>query len=83
MSKGDGGPAFPDNRGHMGMSLRDWFAGQALAGNCSLIDERTPRTPEEKADVEKWRDRLREKDARFCYAMADAMLKAREGTKNG
>lgn len=33
--KNDGGPAFPrDERflGHNGMSLRDWFAGQALAG---------------------------------------------------
>ena len=82
MSKEDGGPP-PLIAENGRMSLRDWFAGQALAGNCSLIDERTPRTPEEKADVEKWRDRLREKDARFCYAMADAMLKAREETKNG
>ena len=32
----DGGPAFPqdsDQYGPQGMSLRDWFAGQALAGN--------------------------------------------------
>ncbi|MCK9549179.1 hypothetical protein [Aquamicrobium sp.] len=39
----DGGPAFPTEQGHCpdgtwnqsfepGMSLRDWFAGQALAG---------------------------------------------------
>lgn len=29
----DGGPAFPvDSSGISGMSLRDWFAGQALAG---------------------------------------------------
>jgi hypothetical protein len=30
----DGGPAFPRHAydGHDGMSLRDWFAGQALAG---------------------------------------------------
>ena len=82
MNKENGGPP-PLISENGRMSLRDWFAGQALAGNCSLIDERTPRTPEEKADVEKWRDRLREKDARFCYAMADAMLKAREETKNG
>lgn len=42
MSKNDGGPAFPvlelDQRSgnvfaqHMGTSLRDWFAGQALQG---------------------------------------------------
>lgn len=41
----DGGPAFPnkDELGSMipGMSLRDWFAGQALAGimsNPALLD---------------------------------------------
>jgi hypothetical protein len=37
MAKIDGGPAFPLpvtewNPGNAGMSLRDWFAGQALAG---------------------------------------------------
>lgn len=39
----DGGPAFPLQSigpdfmpGHCGMSLRDWFAGQALAGLCTL-----------------------------------------------
>ena len=32
----DGGPAFPNNDAHgcafSGMTLRDWFAGQALVG---------------------------------------------------
>jgi hypothetical protein len=28
----DGGPAFPTADYRTGMSLRDWFAGQALAG---------------------------------------------------
>ena len=34
MTINDGGPAFPRHAydGHDGMSLRDWFAGQALAG---------------------------------------------------
>lgn len=40
-----------------GMSLRDWFAGQALA---SFV----PDTPQNKAEA--------------AYAIADAMLKARE-----
>jgi len=40
-TKDDGGPAFPRNEryadgdlavAHQGMTLRDWFAGQALAG---------------------------------------------------
>lgn len=41
-SKDDGGPAFPTEPNtqpgfyrHHGMSLRDWFAGQALAGMLS------------------------------------------------
>jgi len=50
MSEPDGGPAFPFSalarrqlvesiyRDNEGMSLRDWFAGQALAGLCA----RTP-----------------------------------------
>jgi len=34
MTINDGGPAFPRHAydGHDGMTLRDWFAGQALAG---------------------------------------------------
>ena len=28
----DGGTAFPDDRSQVGMTLRDYFAGQALAG---------------------------------------------------
>lgn len=43
----DGGPAYPSQQGEcadgtwnqtyeQGMSLRDWFAGQALAGLCAL-----------------------------------------------
>jgi hypothetical protein len=28
----DGGPAFPYRDRYPGMTLRDWFAGQALAG---------------------------------------------------
>jgi len=35
----DGGPAFPAqdncNSRYPGMTLRDWFAGQALAGICA------------------------------------------------
>jgi hypothetical protein len=47
-TKNDGGPAFPPHGGETlyhrisdGMSLRDWFAGQALAGlvaNANLLD---------------------------------------------
>ena len=63
------GPAFPGRQpaspvafgieGYQpGMSLRDWFAGKALA----MV---TPDTPDGKASE--------------AYAVADAMLRAREG----
>jgi hypothetical protein len=64
----DGGPAFPMPRFHTwqdevpGMSLRDWFAGQALAGLCAnrdYVDESFPSIAE------------------YAYHHADAMLKAR------
>ena len=71
----DGGPAFPVpdlhpgavQVGSSGMSLRDWFAGQALvAGGTGrmpgAIEVVNPH------DV-----------AKKCYTYADAMLRAREG----
>ena len=67
-----GGAAFPiphsnDPRSYEsepGMSLRDWFAGQALAGKMS-IDSIEYLTPQDIADR--------------CYRQADAMLAARQG----
>ena len=71
-TRDDGGPAFP-HRGlnsdgctdiiEPGMTLRDWFAGQALAGmlanpNCGLSNGSL---------------------ARRSYNIADAMLAARKG----
>lgn len=48
-----------------GMSLRDYFAAKAVAGMMASRDPRTPRfNPED--------------DAAYVYAVADAMLKARE-----
>ncbi len=65
--KDDGGPAFPhdfDQRvdGYAGMALRDWFAGQALAG---LLTHPASR--------ENWRESV----VTEAYAMADSMLAAR------
>lgn len=63
----DGGPAFPSERVNeystpkRGMSLRDWFAGQALAG--LLADSNAKGTKSEYV-----------KDA---YGIADTMLAAR------
>ena len=73
-SYSDGGAAFPmphhhdSTKGcyhqfHAGMTLRDWFAGQALAGMMAHKDS------------SKW---TRNEVAGDCYAYADAMLKARE-----
>ena len=60
----DGGPAFPLPSGHPGMTLRDWFAGQALAG---MLDFKTAETEED--------DWL----ARIAYGIADAMIAERDG----
>lgn len=78
MNKPSGGPAFPvvqtiqTNPGDYGfapppqegMTLRDYFAGQALAGNCGF-----PTGPEgvQASDL-----------AVEAYRIADAMLEARE-----
>ena len=73
----DGGPAFSqaaDATGypaHTGMSLRDWFAGQALSG--ILAGGFADTIPHD--DVNGGRD-----VAFFAYQYADAMLKVREAS---
>jgi hypothetical protein len=65
----DGGPAFPNlgynaDKNYNGMTLRDWFAGQAMTaiiGSLYCAPETTFKEVSGKA-----------------YAQADAMLKARE-----
>ena len=63
----DGGPAFPitENglQGYNGMSLRDWFAGMALQGKATRLNN-----PHEHRDIL----------SSDCYDVADAMLAARE-----
>ena len=62
-----GEPAFPcptiSIGQHQGMTLRDYFAGQALA-SVNLVIGVT--------------DDFYSRTAKHCYALADAMLKARE-----
>lgn len=74
----DGGPAFPstwmETNGYgvqfpcilTGMTLRDWFAGQALVG---LLSD--PNVTAESGRL-----------ARVVYTMADAMLTARDTLNN-
>jgi len=66
----DGGPAFPVTypNGNMdyGMTLRDYFAGQALAG--MMAHDQTSS----------WQDY---EVAGDCYVYADAMIKARGASK--
>jgi len=74
MSKPENPPAFPecnsldDQPGWLrgGMSLRDWFAGMALQGICT-IDRRTSPI-----------DDTQRITARTAYQLADAMLAERE-----
>ncbi len=69
----DGGPAFAcmavdasgDRYGEWGMSLRDWFAGKALAGLASNCDE---------AGLSSW---CAAPLADRAYEIADAMIAAR------
>ena len=70
--KDDGGPAYPAGEAFRapGMSLRDWFAGQALAGYST---ERPPNIGDTEVDVA-----VRRRFARSAYMMADAMLEARK-----
>lgn len=88
----DGGPAFPqpnhvidtdrgreEARGWMedsGMSLRDWFAGKALAGEMASTStaesvEATARAAERSGTTVEMRIAIN------CYALADAMITAR------
>ncbi|WNO06000.1 hypothetical protein [Rhodoferax mekongensis] len=69
-NKETGGPAFPSEHSRCqngredGMTLRDYFAGEALSGlvaSCTNDQEVTPRLA-----------------AKWCYEMADAMLEARK-----
>lgn len=74
----DGGPAFPcpgDSNGLEGMTLRDWFAGQAVPKARETVPEY-----DLKAMFGPHRTGIRREEiiAADAYRIADAMLKARE-----
>ena len=68
-------PAFPIAAGNQvyaqGISLRDWFAGQALAGMTANCDS---------TGINGW-DGLENHAANYAYRLADAMLEARSDKK--
>lgn len=73
-SKNDGGPAFPlPNQAMFGMSLRDWFAGQALNG--ILSDGETQAIISKLSRAENASSTAYV--AKAAYEFADAMLKER------
>jgi hypothetical protein len=61
--------AFPmDRYGNQGMTLRDWFAGQAMAGLCAAPDRHVPE------GYVIWVTYVSDK----AYKLADAMMEARK-----
>ena len=72
----DGGAAFPILRSDQpGMTLRDWFAGQALAGLCANPSIHQPNGMCGWSLVNCHTDDL----ARYALHLADAMIEARKG----
>lgn len=72
-----GGPAFPEGDAVFGgMSLRDWFAGQALAGWMAHYSHKDDH-PAENSDASEYPTWDARMVAQRSYEMADAMLKER------
>ena len=83
----DGGPAFPRPRSEgnlevydaqQGLSLRDWFAGQALA-NSNLCDGKAPEWQLRRWFGDRGGITNEEIAVKQALAYADAMLTARKG----
>jgi hypothetical protein len=76
--KNNGGPAFPhdeySNPSECGMTLRDYFAGQALTGMLADSD-RSIKLYDSAGDDD---EAMAEINAQWAYFMADAMLKERD-----
>lgn len=85
-TKDDGGPAFPrpaaehSQGGHFeqsGMSLRDWFAGQALSGIAAGLCANTATLPGEPCFERAMGRFVFDSATQDAYRIADAMLAAR------
>ena len=80
-------PAFPCqefNQGYCnsqlyeGMTLRDYFAGQALISYSSKSNRESMKNLAMEKDIPFTADMIDETIAKACYLMADAMLKERD-----
>lgn len=73
--------AFP-NHFDAGMTLRDWFAGQALLGLCSRELRPASEISSQLNSSVKWADvwhiRPGAEVAKIAYSLADAMMKERD-----
>lgn len=89
--KDDGGPAFPPSVAEIqgratnscefglpGMSLRDYFAGEALKGYLSSFGADSPHPACVVNGDRERRDQRVQSCADMSYALADAMLEARK-----
>lgn len=72
-----GGPAFPVMY-FEGMTLRDYFAGQALAGIYPLIEAEIDKLNSDRKDFDQRLSEWYQCAAIRAYSYADAMIAARE-----
>lgn len=78
--KDTGGPAFPPHHhfdSMQGMTLRDWFAGQALASIAGRFQTSDPKALDKAAKACGYSGPLDGFIALQAYALADAMLAER------
>lgn len=76
----DGGPAFPNDGGpgSVGMSLRDWFAGQAMNALVNAINSSSERAALCCETESETGMAPSIQTAQMAYELADAMLAARK-----
>ena len=76
----DGGPAYPhdQNSGQWcpGMTLRQWYAGQALAGLAGVFVKSTKDKENiyDQADTDYYQAGGADESAEIAFALADAMI---------
>lgn len=64
-----------ESNSHMGMTLRDWFAGMAITGSLNLITEAAKKDALSE-DFDK--NDLSGEIAKSCYSIADKLIERRK-----